>query len=152
MKTNQKGFTLIELLIIIGIIAILAVAIVVSINPAKQFEAARNSTRWSHLNAIMTAIYTAAVANGGAFPSCVANATSTAVDVSTCDSTDSSVGIGDYIRTIPSDPQASGSLSCYTVQFNPTAQTVTVKPTNTGTGCTTVTDNITTPVAIELIQ
>ena len=39
----QKGFTLIELLIVIAILGILAVAILVAINPGQRIAAARNS-------------------------------------------------------------------------------------------------------------
>jgi prepilin-type N-terminal cleavage/methylation domain-containing protein len=65
---NKKGFTLIELLIVIAIITILAAAIIVGINPARHFAAARNATRWSQMNTIATAIYSYAVEHGGAFP------------------------------------------------------------------------------------
>lgn len=147
MKTNQKGFTLIELLIIIGIIAILAVAIVVSINPAKQFEAARNSTRWSHINAIMTSVYTYAVSNNGTFPPCVDGA-NIGQDV---DAYECTANLSEYIRSIPRDPQAPTSpatTTCYVINYSTTTASVTVKPIKTG-DCDSVIDNIS---GIELVQ
>ena len=67
---NEKGFTLIELLIVIGIIAILAAAVIVAINPGQQFAQARNASRQSHLSSISTAIYSHYVTEGG-WPACI---------------------------------------------------------------------------------
>lgn len=47
-----SGFTLIELLTVIGIISILAVAVVVVINPAELLKQARDSTRITDLRAL----------------------------------------------------------------------------------------------------
>ena len=69
---NEKGFTLIELLIVIGIIAILAAAVIVAINPGQQFAQARNASRQSHLSSISTAIYSHYVTEGG-WPDCLPN-------------------------------------------------------------------------------
>lgn len=56
MINKNKGFTLIELLIVIGIISVLAVAVVVVINPTELLSQARDSTRLSDLAAINSAI------------------------------------------------------------------------------------------------
>jgi prepilin-type N-terminal cleavage/methylation domain-containing protein len=53
---NSRGFTLIELLIIIGIIAILASIVFVSLNPLAKYQDARNARRWSDVNNIISAI------------------------------------------------------------------------------------------------
>jgi len=66
----EGGFTLIELLIVIGIIAILAAAVIIAINPGQQFQQARNATRWSHMNSVANAVYSYAIQEGGAFPDC----------------------------------------------------------------------------------
>lgn len=56
MKTNKRGFTLIELLIVIGIIAVLATAIILILNPAQLFAQARDSQRISDLGSLKSAI------------------------------------------------------------------------------------------------
>ena len=72
MKNNNKrGFTLIELLIVIGIIAILAAAVIVAINPGQQFAQARNATRWNHINSLNNSIFSFSVDNQGQFPDCL---------------------------------------------------------------------------------
>ncbi len=56
-KISQKGFTLIELLIVIGIIAILAAAVIITITPGQRLREAREATRSSHMTAIGTALH-----------------------------------------------------------------------------------------------
>ena len=51
-QTKLKGFTLIELLIVIALIAVLAGAVIIALNPARQFALARNSSRWSHVSSL----------------------------------------------------------------------------------------------------
>jgi len=74
----KKGFTLIELLIVIAIIAIIAGAVLVAINPAKRIGEANNSARWSELNSLASAIAQYTVDNGGAAPQCDADGTTPA--------------------------------------------------------------------------
>lgn len=51
-----KGFTLIELVVAIGILAILAVFLIASLNPIQQFEKARDAQRKSDLTQIKRAL------------------------------------------------------------------------------------------------
>jgi len=53
---NQKGFTLLELLIVIGIIAILSVALVFVLNPSEALKKGRDSQRISDLTTLKKAI------------------------------------------------------------------------------------------------
>ena len=111
---KQEGFTLIELLIVIGIIAILAAAVIVAINPGQQFEQARNSTRRSQLSSVASAIHSwAAMENNGVYPEClVPDTEGDGVDinsVSDCpdgdaDDDDLETVLSDYINQLPTPP------------------------------------------------
>lgn len=52
----QRGFTLIELLVVIAVVAVLSVAVVVTLNPTELLKQARDSTRISDLVAINKAL------------------------------------------------------------------------------------------------
>ncbi len=69
MKTS-KAFTLIELLIVIGIIAVIATAIIIAVNPGQRLAEARDVTREGHLKALETALYVYFIDNGD-FPETV---------------------------------------------------------------------------------
>ena len=56
MINQKKGFTLIELLIVIGIIGILAAAVIVVLNPAELLAQARDGQRLSDLDAVEAAV------------------------------------------------------------------------------------------------
>jgi prepilin-type N-terminal cleavage/methylation domain-containing protein len=56
MLTPKKGFTLIELLIVIGIIGILAAAVIVVLNPAELLAQARDGTRLSDIDSVSSAV------------------------------------------------------------------------------------------------
>lgn len=71
----RSGFTLIELIIVIAIIVAIAAAAFVAIDPARRLHAARNSTRWADITAVLEAVKTYQADNDGAFP-----ATSVAID------------------------------------------------------------------------
>jgi len=69
-QNPQKSFTLIELLIVIAIIAIIAGAVLVAINPAKRIAEANDSQRWSEVRSLSTAVSTYIVDNKGQVPNC----------------------------------------------------------------------------------
>ena len=69
MYNKSKGFTLIELLIVIGIIAILAAAVIITITPGERLQEARNATRSSHMSAIGSAFHLTAVDQGNSLNS-----------------------------------------------------------------------------------
>ena len=109
---SKQGFTLIELLIIIAIIAILAAGVIIAVNPGKQFKEARNTTRWSHMNAIANAIYTYTIGHQGNYPPCIPDYPNT---VKADDCADDLVPT--YISSIPKDPQ-SDSGYYYEIGFD----------------------------------
>lgn len=55
-KPLQKGFTLVELLVVIALIAVLAVAVILALNPAELLKQGRDSTRVSDLANINSAL------------------------------------------------------------------------------------------------
>lgn len=66
-KTQPRGFTLMELLIVIAVIIVLAAAVFVALNPAKRFQDTRNARRSSDVEAIIAALKTDQVDNGGTY-------------------------------------------------------------------------------------
>jgi len=72
---TKKGFTLIELLIVIAIIAIIAAVVFVALDPLTRFKDARDSSRWSNISAIISAIKVDQVDNGGSYLTAIGNMT-----------------------------------------------------------------------------
>jgi len=64
----RKGFTIIELLVVMAIIGILASVMVIAVNPAHQFAAARDTERQSDLYAILSAVYQYSGEHSGSLP------------------------------------------------------------------------------------
>jgi len=56
MNNFKKGFTLIEIIIAMAITAMLASSVIITVNPAKKFEDARDMQRQVHLQSILSAI------------------------------------------------------------------------------------------------
>src|SRR3989338_6131144 len=64
----QKGFTLIELLIVVAIIAALAIAVFVALNPAQRLKDAKDARRTADADTILTAIHASIVDTKGSLP------------------------------------------------------------------------------------
>lgn len=62
---RNQGFTLIELIIVIAIIALLAAATFVAVDPAKRIGEAQDAQRWSDVTAIVDAYMKYLVDNTG---------------------------------------------------------------------------------------
>lgn len=118
---TKSGFTLIELIIVIAIIAILAAAIFVALDPARRFNESRNSRRTTDVQTIHQALqkyqtdndgvhyeqvddltagqyFVIGTCSSGADSTCTAQTTQSAcVDIS---------GLGsNYLAVVPSDPK-----------------------------------------------
>lgn len=121
---KKQGFTLIELIIVIAVIALLAAAVFVAVDPAKRIGEAQDAQRWADITAIADAIQQYVVDNNGTFPTSTATFTAgtyyaimgsstTALTGASCTSLgspDSSKGvelgalIPTYLPTMPVDP------------------------------------------------
>ena len=71
---DKKAFTLVELIIVIAIIAILAGAIFVAIDPARRLNETRNARRHSDVATILDAVRKYQVDNDGVYYDEIANA------------------------------------------------------------------------------
>jgi len=151
-KVNKKGFTLIELLLVILIIGILAVSVYVALNPAGRLADARNATRSSDVQSILTAIHAYIVDNKGALPTGLSagmaekqlGTASTGCVISTggcnvtgaADCVDLSTPLAKYLKSIPVDPNGgTASLTKYSVVVD-TNGIVTVKACGAENGVT----------------
>ncbi len=134
-RKSGAGFTLVELIIVVAIIALLAAATFVAINPAKRLGEANDAQRWSDVTAIADAWVTYLADNSGTdattSAACITNqtncmistyggATSTAGADTACASTTygtiwlDPLVAGGYIGTIPFDPKSSGGTGTTT--------------------------------------
>jgi len=69
---NKHGFTLMELLVVISVIAITAAVGFVALDPASRLDDAKNSARWTDVSAVLNAIKTDQIDNGGSYLASIA--------------------------------------------------------------------------------
>ncbi len=124
---NRKGFTLVELIIVIAIVAILAGAIFVAIDPARRLHETRNARRSSDVSTILDAIKKHQADNNGDYHANVAavndgdiwqiGTAGTGCDRDCAgDSTEDACvdlsGLGaNYLATVPEDPKTGSATT-----------------------------------------
>lgn len=116
---KASGFTLIELLIVIALIAVLAGAVIIALNPARQFQLARNSERWSHVSAIVGAVTSNITENRGvwtcpAYPTLPS--TSTLIGSGAGHANICGCVVPSQMATLPSDPADGTGSDCTTYE------------------------------------
>jgi len=114
---KQKGFTLVEMLVVIAIIAILAGAVLLAINPIATMQKSRDTTRLNDLDSLRSAINIALTEGEMTLIDMAAAETSVtsgqAVDGATgyvrytipgAGTPQAKTGLGRYIPALPLDP------------------------------------------------
>jgi len=118
---KKAGFTLIELIIVIAIIALLAAATFVAVDPAKRIGNANDAQRWQDITAMADAYYKYAVDNNGSYVTStddgttywIATQVNPSISPNNCAGTSTTIGdfvlldglvTGGYIGQIPDDP------------------------------------------------
>lgn len=138
IEKSGAGFTLIELLIVIAIIAILAAAVFVAVDPLKRFQDSRDSRRAADVNAILSAVKIDQVDNKGSYIAAVSGLTAGNVymigtAVSGCDDQNTSCDTAvtsdtscvtlaglvteGYMGSVPISPNGAGTWTAATTGY-----------------------------------
>ncbi len=116
--SKKSGFTLFEIIITVGIIAILAGATIMLINPAQQMARARNVQRQSDINFILNAVGQNIADNRGTF-----NCSSGAIPTSSTKMATGAYNVAPclvpvYLDKLPFDPNATGAHYASTTDYD----------------------------------
>jgi prepilin-type N-terminal cleavage/methylation domain-containing protein len=144
-KKSGAGFTLIELLLVVAIIAILAGATFVALDPLERFQDTRDATRSADVTEILSAAKLDQVDREGSYLPAIAGTTAGDVymigtDVAACDAQNADCGTnvtsalhcvdltaldtGGYLGGVPVSPDGTGAwtsgITGYTLQRDAT--------------------------------
>jgi len=112
---SKRGFTLIEILVVIAIITILSAAVIIAVNPGRQFAQARDTQRWTAVNAILNAVHQNMVDNKGVFKCGSLTIPGTSTDIAPTPGFDiCACLVPVYIASMPADPSTGNYTDCTT--------------------------------------
>lgn len=98
----QSGFTLIELLIVVGILGVLASAILIALNPLEQFARGRDAGRLTAIDQLGNTVQSYAASQSSSYPAQGPTWMNTLLTAS-------------EIKSLPTNPSSPGyTLGCYT--------------------------------------
>ena len=100
----------ITIIVISSIVLILSLGIIFAARPTTLFKEAKNTTRISHMQTILGAVYMYSIDNQGAFPPCIPG--EGAVDAAKCTELISYL----YLGRFPFDPDAKAE---YMIEYIP---------------------------------
>lgn len=134
-----KGFTLLEVLIVIGILAVLSAAVLVAVNPTRQFKIARDTQRLANVNAIANAISQNMADNKGSLI-CAGILLDLSIQIKTISSSDVDLAkclVPEYIASIPFDSGIREAhytgpgdyISGYSIQKDPDTGRIVISAT-----------------------
>lgn len=117
------GATLIELIVAVGIITGVFTAVLIAVNPARQFAQSRNAQRSSDTNALFKAISQYAATRDGAVPPGIDLLPKTICDgqsaTCTSETVDLSILVPTFLSVLPKDPSGGASADTkYKVYLN----------------------------------
>ncbi len=81
---ERSKIKLITMAVIGGVVLIIILGIVLAVKPRVLLQKARETTRTSHMETILNAVYVYTIDNQGFFPPCIPDPGQGAVDVTSC--------------------------------------------------------------------
>lgn len=123
---KQKGFTLVELLIVIGIIGVLAVTLMLALNPGEAQKKSRDAARLRDMQTLQATVEL--YLNDDVSISEV-NVNSTAITGTKsqpCSTNWTTIDLCEYTRTVPLDPVNGSSRSIMTALGTPSTSDATL--------------------------